>query len=81
MPGRLLQVLIPGAGHIAQDRPGRGLVLFFLFLLFLNAVVFPDLYPIPRVWARPVGAAGAAAIWIWAAVEFLRGSSRNTSGE
>lgn len=66
---RLLQVLIPGAGHIARDRYGRGLVLFLLFLFFLNAAVFARWYPWDALPVRMVGAIGAVAVWIFAGVD------------
>lgn len=68
---RLLFVLVPGAGHIHQDRPGRGLLLFFLFLFFLNAAVFTRWYPFDQDLVRIVGGGGAAGIWLLAAVEYL----------
>jgi hypothetical protein len=80
--GTILGILVPGAGHIALDRHGRGLFLFFLFLFFLNAALLPDIYPWERALVRILGAGGAAGVWLFSAAEFLalRRASRRSSG-
>lgn len=68
---RFLLVLIPGVGLIRQDRPGAGILHFFLFAFLLNLhFMLPFLIDAPE--ARAVCLAGAAVVWICSARNALR---------
>lgn len=71
--------LIPGVAHVDQGRAGRGVALFALFALLLNAALLgPWLSSDPRVRAAAGG--GAAALWVLALVDALRLSRPAAAG-
>ena len=76
-----LLFLIPGAAHVDLGRTGRGLLLFFLFALFLNgALIAPVLSAEPGLQlACGLAAAGA---WIAAFCDAARtgGKARRSAG-
>lgn len=75
---RLIFLLLPGTGHIHQDRHGRGLLFFFLFLFFLNAVAVAPWLPLPvrTPWIRLAGSLLAVFLWILAGYDYLREEAR-----
>ena len=63
--------LVPGVAHVDLGRAVRGVVLFALFALLLNAALLgPVLSPDPRL--RAAGGGGAVALWVFALIDALR---------
>ncbi len=70
----LLWVIVPGVGQIRLGRSGRGILLFTLFALLLNAwAVCPLLLP-DRV-VRTTLLALTVLAWLISTVDYLRASA------
>ena len=70
--------IIPGVGHIHTGRCGKGILLFFCFLFFVNGVVMGRIL-LEEDASRQVAIAGiacASLLWFYSAIDAIRGRNR-----
>ena len=71
--------LIPGAAHVDLGRTGRGILIFFLFALFLNGVLIAPAIS-PAAGLRAGCAMAAAGLWIAALWDAMRSAGKPRGG-